>query len=111
VRTRHSVRVRRALSVVERVGRPGKSERIRVARALQYLAAMGNELKDRVEAKKHELLAKYNELKADNRAEAREQESKVKLRLDEIEGYMKEGWDKAQVKINEWLNRKKDTDN
>jgi hypothetical protein len=65
-----------------------------------------NELKDRIEAKKHELLARLNELKADSRAESREQQSKIKLRLDELEGYVKEGWDKATVKLNEWLNRK-----
>jgi len=69
---------------------------------------MGNktgELKDRIEAKKHELLARLSELKADSRAEAREQQSRIKLKLDELEGYLKEGVDKAQLKINEWLNR------
>ena len=69
---------------------------------------MGNktgELKDRIEAKKHELLARLSELKADSRAEAREQQSRSKLKLDELEGYLKEGVDKAQLKINEWLNR------
>jgi hypothetical protein len=69
---------------------------------------MGNrseELRDRVEQKKHELLARLNELKADNRSEAREQSSKIKLRLDQLEDMVKEGWDKAEVKINEWLNR------
>ncbi len=70
---------------------------------------MGNkneELKSRVEQKKHELMARLAELKADSRAEAREQQSKIKLRLDQLEDYVKEGWDKAQVKINEWLNSK-----
>jgi len=79
-----------------------------VARALQHLPFMGNkteELKDRIEAKKHELLARLNELKADSRAESREQSSKIKLRLDELESFVKEGWDKAEVKLNEWLNR------
>jgi hypothetical protein len=70
---------------------------------------MGNkseELKDRIEAKKHELMARLAELKADSRAEAREQSSRIKLRLDELEDYLREGWDKAQLKLNEWLNRK-----
>lgn len=65
-----------------------------------------NELKDRIEAKKHELMSRLSELKADSRAEAREQSSKIKMRLDEVEDYIKEGWDKANVKLNEWLNRK-----
>ena len=80
-----------------------------MARALQREVAMSNstdELKNRIEAKKHELLARLNELKADSRAESREQSSKIKLRLDELEGHLKEGWDKAAVKLNEWLNRK-----
>ena len=64
-----------------------------------------NELKDRIEAKKHELLARLNELKADSRAEASEQSSKIKLKLDELEDTLKEGWDKAAVKLNSWLNR------
>jgi len=65
-----------------------------------------NELKDRIEAKKHELMSRLSELKADSRAEAREQSAKIKLHLDEVEDYIKEGWDKATVKLNEWLNRK-----
>jgi hypothetical protein len=70
------------------------------------MSMKNNELKDRIEAKKHELLARLNELKADSRADAREQQSKLKMRLDEVEDYIKEGWDKASVKLNEWLNRK-----
>ena len=69
------------------------------------MSTKSNELKDRIEAKKHELLSRLAELKADSRAEAREQSSKLKLRLDEVEDYIKEGWDKANVKLNEWLNK------
>jgi hypothetical protein len=69
------------------------------------MGTKSNELKDRVEAKKHELMSRLSELKADSRAEAREQSSKIKLRLDELEDYIKEGWDKANVKLNEWLNK------
>jgi len=52
------------------------------------------------------VLARLHELKADNRAEAREQSSKIKLRLDQLEDYLKEGWDKAKLKLDEWLNQK-----
>jgi len=69
------------------------------------MSTKSNELKDRIEAKKHELLSCLAELKADSRAEAREQSSKIKLRLDEVEDYIKEGWDKANVKLSEWLNK------
>ena len=69
------------------------------------MSTKSNELKDRIEAKKHELLSRLAELKADSRAEAREQSSKIKLRLDEVEDYIKEGWDKANVKLSEWLNK------
>jgi hypothetical protein len=66
-----------------------------------------DELRDRVEARKHELLAKYNELKADSRREAAEARTRVKARLDEVERYLKSGWDKAtdevRTKLNKWL--------
>jgi hypothetical protein len=68
-----------------------------------------DELKNRVEAKKHELLAKYNELKADSRPEAIERRTKLKARLDELEVTLKGGWksvsDATKAKINQWLDR------
>ena len=66
-----------------------------------------DELRDRVEARKHELLAKYNELKADSRREAAEARTRVKARLDEVERYLKSGWDKitddVRTTLNKWL--------
>jgi len=56
-----------------------------------------------VEARKHELLAKYNTLKADSRAEAMETRDKLKKKLDEVEEYVKEGWDAAKLKLDKWL--------
>ena len=43
-----------------------------------------DELRDRIEARKHELLAKYNELKADSRRDAADARTRVKARLDEL---------------------------
>jgi len=63
------------------------------------------ELKDRIDAKKHELMARLSELKADTRAEAGEQTAKIKERLDELEEHLKAGWDKAAAKLNEWLGK------
>jgi hypothetical protein len=69
-----------------------------------------DELRDRVEARKHELLAKYNELKADSRHEAAEARTRLKARLDEIELHLKAGWAKVnadvRTKLNDWLERK-----
>ncbi len=69
----------------------------------------GDELKDRVEARKHELLAKYNELKADTRHEAAEARTRLKARLDELELHLKTGWtklnDEVRSKLNKWLER------
>ena len=66
------------------------------------------ELKNRVEAKKHKLLAKYNELKADTRQEAGEARNRVKARLDQLEESVKTGWDNmsdaAKTKLNQLLN-------
>jgi len=69
-----------------------------------------DELKDRIEARKHELLAKYNELKADSRKEIGETRAKLKARLDELEAHLKVGWakvnDDVRVKLNRWLEHK-----
>jgi len=66
-----------------------------------------DELKDRVEARKHELLAKYNELKADTAHEAIEQRTKLKKKLDDLERYIKTGWDNVDAavrsKLDKWL--------
>lgn len=68
-----------------------------------------DELKDRIEARKHELLAKYNELKADGRKEAGQKRDQIKAKLDELETDLKEGWDKVsdnvRAKLNKWLDR------
>lgn len=68
-----------------------------------------DELKDRVEARKHELLSRYNELKADTRHEAIQMRSKLKAKLDELEQDIKAGWervdDSVRTKLNEWLER------
>jgi hypothetical protein len=64
-------------------------------------------LKDRVEARKHELLAKLNDLKADTKNQASDAHTKVKHKLDELELYLKEGWDKVndatRTKLDHWL--------
>ena len=69
-----------------------------------------DELRDRIEARKHELLAKYNELKADSRKEVGETRAKLKARLDELEAHLKVGWakvnDDVRVKLNRWLEHK-----
>jgi DNA-binding transcriptional MerR regulator len=82
-----------------------------MAHALDQTAMMNNteELKDRVNAKKHELQAKLSELKADARAEARETRTKLQSKLDELEEDLKEGWEKVSettaAKLNRWLER------
>jgi hypothetical protein len=78
------------------------------------MSSKGDELKDRVKARKHELLSKYNELKADSRKEASSARDRVKARLDELEDTLKAGWDNlsdaAKAKLNQWLDRKDDWD-
>jgi hypothetical protein len=71
-----------------------------------------DELRDRIEARKHELLAKYNELKADTRRDAADTRTRMKARLDELEVHLKNGWDKVsddvRTKLNKWLDRRDD---
>lgn len=68
-----------------------------------------DELRDRIESRKHELLAKYNELKADGRRDAAEACGRIKARLDELELHLKSGWNKVnadvRTKLNRWLER------
>jgi len=71
-----------------------------------------DELRDRIEARKHELLAKYNELKADSRRDAADARTRVKARLDELEAHLKNGWEKVsddvRTKLNKWLDRREE---
>jgi hypothetical protein len=71
-----------------------------------------DELRDRIEARKHELLAKYNELKADSRRDAADTRTRVKAKLDELELHLKSGWEKVsddvRTRLNTWLDRRDD---
>lgn len=73
------------------------------------MSSEGKQLKERVEARKHELLAKYNELKADTRREAGEARTRLKEQLDELEEAVKDGWtnmtEAVKSKLNDWLDR------
>ena len=81
-----------------------------MARTLQLPLGMitkVEELKDRIEAKKHELQARLAANKADVRAEAAEQRDRIQRKLNELEEHLKGGWDRVsdQVasKLNQWL--------
>jgi len=69
-----------------------------------------DELKNRIEARKHELMAKYKELEADARAESRQGRDRIKARLDDLETTLKDGWEKMSdsvaSKLNSWLEKK-----
>jgi len=82
-----------------------------IARApLPVMLGKSDELRDRIEARKHELLARYNQLKADTRHEADEARTRLKARLDELELHLKSGWAKVnsdvRSKLNAWLERR-----
>ena len=68
-----------------------------------------DELKDRIEAKSLELQSKFAELKADTRHEAIKARDTMKAKLDELETFLKEGWDKdteaTRAKLNSWLDK------
>lgn len=67
------------------------------------------ELKDRINVRKHELLARLAELKADVRHEAVETRETISERLHELEEMLEDGWDNlsdaAAAKLDRWLNR------
>ncbi len=68
-----------------------------------------DQLKDQIEVKKHALLKSLAELKADTRADAISARDKVKAKLDELEAYLKTGWDKVSAethaKLDQWLHK------
>ena len=68
-----------------------------------------DELKDQIEVRKHALLKKFAELKADTRMDAIGARDQVKAKLDELEVYLKAGWDKVSAethaKLDEWLRK------
>ncbi len=67
------------------------------------------ELKDRVNVRKHELMARLSELKADARHEASVTRDRISDRLRELEDMVKEGWDNLSdataARIDRWLDR------
>ncbi len=67
------------------------------------------ELRDRVEVRKHELLEKFDQLKADTRHDAIEARSRLKQRLDELELHLRGGWDRltdtTRSRLDQWLQR------
>ena len=68
-----------------------------------------DELKDQIDVRKADLLKRFAELKADTRKDAIDARDKVKARLDELELYLKAGWEKlsaeTHTKLAEWLRK------
>jgi hypothetical protein len=66
-----------------------------------------DELRDRVEAHKHELASKLHDLKADVSKEARARREQLQKQLDELASHLKDGWEKvdsaARSKLDKWL--------
>jgi len=63
------------------------------------------ELKDRIEARRHDLMAKMAELKADSRKGAAAAGKKIQHQLDELEETLKDGWDNVTDAVRDTLNR------
>ncbi len=70
-----------------------------------------DELRDRVEVRKHELLVAYDRAKADARKDAIAARAKMKAKLDELEVHLKDGWDRVndtvRLKLDKWLESSK----
>lgn len=68
-----------------------------------------DELKDRISARRHQLMARLSELKADTRKEAASARAALEQGLAELEQTIKGGWDHlseaARTKLNAWLDR------
>jgi hypothetical protein len=68
-----------------------------------------DELKDRVEARRHQLLAKKTELQADGRRVAAVARARIEEGLEELDATLPGGWDRAddavRAKLSAWLDR------
>jgi hypothetical protein len=67
-----------------------------------------DELRERIVARKHELLGRYNALKADSRPEAAAAaRARLRSRLDQLEAHLKAGWanvnHEVRLKLSKWL--------
>ena len=66
-----------------------------------------DELKTRIEAKRHELIAKLKTSQANAQHDALDAKDKNKASLSELEENLKEGWDKmsdqVHAKLSAWL--------
>jgi hypothetical protein len=65
------------------------------------------ELKDRVEAKRHELRQKLVQLTSDTRYEAVAARTRIRRGLAEVESYLYDGWnnvsEQVQSKLRDWV--------
>jgi hypothetical protein len=66
-----------------------------------------DQLKDRINVKKHQLLARLGELQADTRKEAAAARASVQRKLADLDDALGDGWDNlteaAAKRLNEWL--------
>jgi ElaB/YqjD/DUF883 family membrane-anchored ribosome-binding protein len=62
------------------------------------------ELKNRIEAKQHELQARIAQLKADTRAEARNERARLEAKLKDLRDALSKGWDEVTERAAKALN-------
>lgn len=66
-----------------------------------------DELRNRIESKKHEIQKKIADYKADSSSEKRERIETLQGRLEELEKHVSDGWndisESVAGKLNEWL--------
>lgn len=70
------------------------------------------ELKNRVEAKKHEIEAEISRLKADAEAEHRDRIEKLESRIRRASDAVQDGWndlsDSVVTQLNDWLKKEEE---
>jgi hypothetical protein len=71
------------------------------------MLTQSDQLKDRINARKHELLAKVAAMKADAREDAAASRDAMQAKLADLEESLKDGWenmtDAVKTKLNKWL--------
>jgi hypothetical protein len=71
------------------------------------MLSKNEQLKDRVSARKHELMSKLKDLSADSRQEGAKTRDAISAKLRDLDDMLKDGWDNVsdtvRDKLNQWL--------
>jgi hypothetical protein len=69
------------------------------------MLSKNEQLKDRVSARKHELMSKLKDLSADGRQDGAKARDAIEAKLRDLDTMLKDGWDNVSDAVSEKLDR------